>query len=129
MHVVIAAAIMCAFTLAPALARAQALAPKRAAQAAAEPPVQSGVYGFSGARVGLEPDRQGFIGECISIFDSHDKRQVAKAECFENNPGSFRVALKPGRYMLHGPAGVKPIDIKPGGWVKIESIISLPMGP
>lgn len=129
MRVIIAAATLCALTLTLALARAQSSAPASAARPEAEPPVQSGVYGFSGARVGLEPERQGFIGECISIFDSHDKRQVAKAECFENNPGSFRVALKPGRYMLHGPAGIKPIEIKPGSWVKIESIVSLPMGP
>ncbi|HJU27880.1 MAG TPA: hypothetical protein VJ718_01840 [Candidatus Binataceae bacterium] len=91
--------------------------------------MQSGVYGFSGARVGNDPEREGFIGECISIFDSDNKRQVAKGECFENNPGSFRVALKPGSYMLHGPAGVERIEIKTGRWIKIESVISLPLAP
>ena len=127
MRVIIAAAAVCVFAFAPA--RALSLAPGSAAPSGTAPPVQSGVYGVSGARVGNEPERQGFIGECISIYDSHDKRQVAKAECYDNNPGGFRVALKPGRYMLHGPAGVRPIEIKPGSWIKIESIISLPMGP
>jgi hypothetical protein len=126
MRATLAAGALCALVLwAAALADAQSVpAPKPAP----EPTVQSGVYGFSGARVPDSP-RQGFVGECISIFDSGDKRQVAKAECFDNNPGSFRVALKPGRYMLHGPAGVKPIEIKRGSWTKIESIVMLPMGP
>jgi hypothetical protein len=126
MRVTIAAAALCAFAMAYGLARAQS---SSRSAAPPKPPVQSGVYGFSGARVGLETERKGFIGDCISIFDSDNKRQVAKAQCFDNNPGSFRVALKPGRYMLHGPAGVKPIEIKPGKWVKVESVMSLPMGP
>ena len=129
MRATLVAGALCALALACGPARAQsAAAPKPAPRPATAPAVQSGVYGFSGARVGLEK-RQGFVGECILIFDSGDKRQVAKADCFDNNPGNFRVALKPGRYMLHGPAGVKPIEIKQGSWIKIESIAMLPMGP
>jgi hypothetical protein len=124
MRASLAAGALCALALWAAPADAQSAA----AKPALEPPVQSGVYGFSGARVPDNP-KQGFVGECISIFDSEDKRQVAKGECFNNSPGSFRVALRPGRYMLHGPAGIKPIEIKPGSWIKVESVMLLPMGP
>ena len=92
------------------------------------PPVQSGVYGYSGAKVPYG-DPEGVIGECIWIFDAEDKHQVAKGDCQENAPGSFRVVLKPGHYVVHGPGGNKPIEVKEGGWVKIESIVLLPMAP
>src|SRR5215471_7538984 len=72
----------------------------KAAQPAAEPPIQSGVYGFSGGKVPGSDYPEGVIGECIWIFDQLNKNQVAKGECTERNPGKFRVVLKPGHYVL-----------------------------
>lgn len=90
--------------------------------------VESGIYGFSGAGA---PDNEpeGVIGECVWIFDEHDRSQIARGECKEKAPGSFRVALKPGRYVVHGPGGHQSIEVKPGSWIKLESIASLPMAP
>jgi hypothetical protein len=93
-----------------------------------EPPIQSGVYGFSGGKVPYG-DPEGVVGECIWIFDEHNKSQVAKGECAERTPGKFRVVLKPGRYVVHGPGGNRVVEIKQGQWVKIESVISLPLAP
>jgi hypothetical protein len=88
----------------------------------------SGVYGMSGARsAGGAPE--GIVGECVWIYDADDRRQVAKGECVEPNAGQFRIALKPGHYMLHGPGGIKPIEIPPGGWIKVMSLVDLPMSP
>ncbi|HVC44688.1 MAG TPA: hypothetical protein VND20_07700 [Candidatus Binataceae bacterium] len=88
----------------------------------------SGVYGMSGARLaGGAPE--GVVGECVWIYDADDRRQVAKGECVEPHAGQFRIALKPGHYMLHGPGGVKPIEIPPGGWIKVTSLVDLPMSP
>jgi hypothetical protein len=95
---------------------------------AAEPPIQSGVYGFSGGKVPYG-DPEGVVGECIWIFDEHNKSQVAKGECAERTPGKFRVVLKPGRYVVHGPGGNRAVEIKHGQWVKIESIVALPLAP
>lgn len=86
---------------------------------------QSGVYGFSGAKAG-DNDPEGVIGECIWIFDRNNKAQVAKGECHESNPGQFRVALTPGKYVVHGPDGNRAIEVKQGQWVKIMSIVSVP---
>jgi hypothetical protein len=93
-----------------------------------EPPIQSGVYGFSGARA---PDSvaSGVVGECMWIYDAQNQKQIATADCYQNNPGTFRLVLKPGRYVVHGPGGVKPIEVKDGGWVKIVSIADLPIAP
>jgi hypothetical protein len=93
-----------------------------------EPPIQSGVYGFSGAKT---PDSEatGVVGECMWIYDAQNQKQIAAADCYQNNPGTFRLVLKPGRYVVHGPGGVKPIEIKDGGWVKIVSIANLPLAP
>jgi hypothetical protein len=91
------------------------------------PPVQSGIYGFSGGR---NPDPtaapSGVIGECIWIFDAGNKNQVAKGDCAEKDPGNFRVALRPGHYVVHGPGGNQTVDVKLGGWVKVTSIALLP---
>ena len=118
---------------APELASPQAAAPTRSvsgasAPVAGEPPVQSGIYGFSGGKV-PDSDAEGVVGECIWIFDEHNRSQVAKGECAERTPGKFRVVLKPGRYVVHGPGGNRPIEIKPGQWVKIESVVALPLAP
>ncbi len=91
-------------------------------------PGDSGVYGFSGAKV-PDGDPQGVIGECIWIYDAANRNQVAKGDCIESAPGKFRVRLKPGRYVVRGPGGNKPIEIKPSGWIRIMSIIALPMAP
>jgi hypothetical protein len=93
-----------------------------------EPPIQSGVYGFSGAKA---PDSaaSGVVGECMWIYDAQNQNQIATAHCYQNNPGTFRLVLKPGRYVVHGPGGVKPIEVKDGGWVKIISIADLPVAP
>lgn len=92
----------------------------------AQPPIQSGVYGFSGGKAPGEDFAEGVIGECIWIFDQANKNQIAKGECNERNPGKFRVVLKPGHYVVRGPGGNKPIEVKPGQWINIESITLLP---
>jgi hypothetical protein len=96
--------------------------------AAPEPPIQSGIYGFSGGRVPGADFPEGVIGECIWIFDQLNHHQVAKGECSEHEPGKFRVVLKPGRYVVRGPGGNKPIELKAGQWIKIESLTLLPGG-
>ena len=105
-------------------AAARAAAPEAAG--IDESPVKSGVYGFSGARAG-DAEPKGVIGECIWIFDQSNKAQLAKGDCLESDPGKFRVSLKPGKYMVHGPGGNRPIDIKEGQWVKVVSIVPLPV--
>ena len=92
----------------------------------AEPPIQSGVYGFSGGKAAGSDFAEGVVGECIWIFDEANKNQIAKGECSESQPGKFRVVLKPGRYVVRGPGGNKPIQVKPGQWINIESITLLP---
>jgi hypothetical protein len=87
---------------------------------------QSGVYGFSGAKAG-DNDPEGVIGECIWIFDHADKAQVAKGECRESDPGQFRVALTPGKYVVHGPGGNRAIEVKQGQWVKVVSVVPVPL--
>ena len=94
-----------------------------------EPPIQSGVYGFSGGKVPGADFPEGVIGECIWVFDEANRNQIAKGECSERSPGKFRVVLKPGRYVVRGPGGNKPIDLKAGNWIKIESVTLLPAGP
>jgi hypothetical protein len=93
-----------------------------------EPPIQSGVYGFSGAAAPYT-DPEGVIGECIWIFDEGDHAQIAKATCAKGDPGKYRVVLKPGRYVLHGPGGIKKLQIKQGEWIKIDSVALLPVAP
>jgi hypothetical protein len=95
---------------------------------AGEPPVQSGVYGFSGASAPMG-DPEGVIGDCVWIFDEDNRSQIAKGVCEERDPGRFRVVLKPGRYVLRGPGGNKAIEVRRGGWVKIESVALLPVAP
>jgi hypothetical protein len=88
----------------------------------------SGVYGFSGAGAPYDAP-EGVLGECIWIFDANDRVQVAKAVCDERAPGEFRVPLAPGRYVVHGPGGKRPIEVKDGVWVKLKSVASLPIMP
>jgi hypothetical protein len=118
-------ALMATLTL-PGVNRAQSSV-KPAAQPP-EPPTQSGVFGFAGGKVPYG-DPEGVVGECIWIFDEHNQAQIAKGECAERTPGKFRVVLKPGRYVVHGPGGNKTVEIKQGQWVKVESIVSLPLAP
>jgi hypothetical protein len=89
---------------------------------------ESGVYGFSGARV-AEGAPEGVIGECIWIFDESDHTQIAKGECGEAEPGKFRIALKPGKYVVHGPGGKQRIEVKRGTWLKVMSLVELPLAP
>jgi hypothetical protein len=107
----------------PSATNAKALAPP------AEPPIQSGIYGFSGGKVPGADFPEGVIGECIWIFDQTNKNQIAKGDCPERSPGKFRVVLKPGRYVVRGPGGNKPIEVKAGQWIDIESVTLLPAGP
>lgn len=115
-------------------ARRPANAPGNATSSMAAPappgsaPGDSGVYGFSGARV-PDSDPQGVVGECIWIYDAANRNQVAKGDCIESAPGRFRVRLKPGHYVVRGPGGSKQIEVKPGGWIRIMSIVALPMAP
>jgi hypothetical protein len=88
----------------------------------------SGVYGFSGARV-AESAPEGVIGECLWVFDEGNQHQVAKGECSAAEPGKFRVALQPGKYVVRGPGGNQPIEIKPGRWIEITSLAELPLAP
>jgi hypothetical protein len=101
----------------------------KAAEPAAEPPIQSGVYGFSGGKVPGADFPEGVVGECIWIFDQLNKNQIAKGQCTERSPGKFRVVLKPGRYVVRGPGGNKPFEVKAGQWIEIESVTLLPAGP
>ncbi|MGH7841432.1 MAG: hypothetical protein ACREQT_07885 [Candidatus Binataceae bacterium] len=87
-----------------------------------------GIYGFSGAGT-PEGSPEGVIGECVWIFDADNRTQVAKGECAPEDPGNFRLALKPGHYVLHGPGGNQKLHIRAGKWVKISSVASLPMMP
>jgi hypothetical protein len=103
-------------------------AASQSANALKEPPIQSGVYGYSGGQV-PDGDPEGVVGECIWIYDEHNHQQVAKGDCSEKAPGSFRVVLKPGRYVVRGPGGNTPIEIKPGKWVRVRSIVALPLAP
>ena len=83
---------------------------------------RSGVYGFSGTGPPGSSDPSqisGAIGECVWIYDSENKRQVSKGDC---DAGKFRVALPPGHYILRGPAGNKPIEVKAGSWTKADSV-------
>ena len=100
---------------------------KARVQPAAQP-IRSGVYGFSGARV-ADGSPQGVIGECVWIFDINNKSQVAKGDCTDSDPGNFHVALSPGHYVVRGPGGNKAIEVKKGHWVKVTSIVPLPMMP
>lgn len=93
----------------------------KATPAAASDEVESGVYGFSGAMKGGSPS--GVIGECIWIYDADNKEQIAEGDCDE---GNFRVVLKPGTYVVRGPGGNQKIEVKPGQWVKIKSLVELP---
>jgi hypothetical protein len=96
---------------------------KRASAAsAAGSAVHSGVYGFSGALKG-GGSLSGVMGECIWIYDSDDRNQVAKGDCDE---GNFRVPLLPGQYVVRGPGGNQKVVIKPHQWVKIRSLVTLP---
>lgn len=91
-------------------------------------PGESGVYGFSGARV-AEGAPEGVIGECIWIFDENDQSQIAKGDCREAEPGKFRISLKPGKYVVHGPGGNQRIEVKRGTWLKVTSLVELPLAP
>lgn len=116
--------------LAPAIGDGQASAQSKTVPGnVSEPPIQSGVYGFSGGKVPGADFPEGVVGECIWIFDQANANQIAKGECSERSPGKFRVVLKPGRYVVRGPGGNQSIDIKAGKWIKIESITLLPGGP
>jgi len=108
--------------------QAQTKSDTGAKAAVPEPPIQSGIYGFSGGRVPGADFPEGVIGECIWIFDQRNQNQVAKGECSERSPGKFRVVLKPGRYVVRGPGGNKPIALKTGQWIKIDSLTLLPGG-
>jgi hypothetical protein len=90
--------------------------------------IDSGIYGFAGAHVGEGAD-EGVIGECIWVFDARDRRQIAKGECGTDEPGRFRLALRPGKYVVHGPGGNHPIEVKRGQWTRVMSLVELPVGP
>src|SRR6266851_7404463 len=84
--------------------------------------------GFQAQRRPTPPPEASSANACGSTM-RRTKKQIATADCYQNNPGTFRLVLKPGRYVVHGPGGVKPIDVKDAGWVKIESIAVLPVAP
>ncbi len=90
--------------------------------------LDSGVYGFAGARI-AEGSQEGVIGECIWVFDESDARQIAKGECAAAEPGRFRLPLQPGKYVIHGPGGNHPIEVKRGQWTQVTSLVNLPLAP
>jgi hypothetical protein len=85
----------------------------------------SGIYGFSGSGVHGSSLNAGVVGECIWIYDATNSKQIAAGNCDEKNPGKFRVELPPGRYVVRGPGGDKPVQVKTGAWTQIESIGAL----
>lgn len=103
-------------------------APVTSSPAPAAPSSDSGVYGFSGARI-AEGAQEGVIGECIWVFDESNRRQIATATCGAEEPGRFRVRLRPGRYVLRGPGGNRPVEVPPGQWIKVTSLVELPLAP
>ncbi|MGH8013368.1 MAG: hypothetical protein ACREQ4_12800 [Candidatus Binataceae bacterium] len=107
----------------------KAAAPNKLPSAQTNVPIQSGVYGFSGAKVADSDTNEGVVGECIWIYDAHNQKQVAKGDCYQNDPGKFRVPLSPGHYIVRGPGGNTSIDVPRGGWTKVESIVKLPLAP
>lgn len=107
------------------LAGARSLAAQTKAEATpgvSSHPVESGVYGFSGA-LKADTSLSGAMGECIWIYDADNKKQLAKGDCTE---GNFRVPLEPGHYVVRGPGGNQKIDVKPHDWVKIKSVVKIP---
>jgi len=119
-----------ALVVAPAIGHAQTPGSTKTHKATADVlPVESGIYGFAGGRTDIATDPEGVVGECVWVFDAQDKGQVTKGNCSERQPGKFRVVLKPGRYVVHGPGGNQKVEIKQGEWVKVTSIVLLPLGP
>jgi hypothetical protein len=124
LRAVIAAAMLSALVIGRYAVAAQNTPDVRSAGPAssAESGVQSGVYGFSGALKGGS-SLSGVIGECIWIYDSDNRKQIAKGDC---DQGNFRVPLQPGQYVVRGPGGNQKVDVKPHQWVKIRSLVTLP---
>jgi hypothetical protein len=124
LRAVIAAAILFALTIERYPAAAQNKPDVKGASSAlpAESDVQSGVYGFSGALKGGS-SLSGVIGECIWIYDSANRKEIAKGDC---DQGNFRVPLQPGQYVVRGPGGNQKVDVRPHQWVKIRSLVNLP---
>jgi len=106
--------------------------PAPSASAAAASPsaanLDSGVDGFAGARI-AEGAQEGVIGECIWVFDATDRHQIATGQCVAAEPGRFRVPLRPGKYVIHGPGGDRPFEVKRGQWTKVTSLVDLPLAP
>jgi len=113
---------------APSPSRSSAIASPTPGESAADDNPDSGVYGFAGARI-AEGAQEGVIGECIWIFDESDRRQIAKGDCAAVDPGRFRLRLRPGKYVIHGPGGNHPFEVKRGEWTKVTSLVDLPLAP
>ena len=64
--------------------------------------------GFQARRRPTPPPEASSVN-CMWIYDAQNQKQIATADCYQNNPGTLRMVLKPGHYMVHGPGGVKPI--------------------
>jgi hypothetical protein len=90
--------------------------------------LDSGVYGFAGARI-AEGAQEGVIGECIWVFDQSDRHQLIVGECAAADPGRFRLPLRPGKYVIHGPGGNRPVEVKRGQWTQVTSMVDLPLAP
>ena len=105
-----------------------ATGPTPAAAGAADSNPDSGVYGFAGARI-AEGTQEGVIGECIWVFDESDRHQIAAGDCVATEPGRFRLRLRPGKYVIHGPGGNRPIEVKRGEWIEVTSLVDLPLAP
>jgi hypothetical protein len=88
----------------------------------------SGIYGFSGTASSFGENKMGVVGECIWIYDVITRRQLANGDCSAENPGKFRVQLKPGKYLVKGPGGDSRVEIKSGQWTRVDSVAEVPIG-
>src|SRR5216684_7643103 len=70
-----------------------------------ETPIQSGIYGFSGAKT---PDSaaRGVVGECMWIYDAQNQKQIATADCYQNNRALSAWCLNPAAMWFTGPAAL-----------------------
>ena len=131
------ALLLLAITFAAGCGRRPPVAVRAAPSAASAPTTadtaanansDSGIFGFAGARI-AEGAHEGVIGECLWVFDESDRHQLAAGECTAAAPGRFKLPLRPGKYVVHGPGGNRPIEVKRGQWLRVMSLVDLPLAP
>ncbi len=88
----------------------------------------SDIYGSSGTASPFGKNKMGVVGECLWIHDILSRRQLASDDCSNENPGKFRIQLKPGKYVVRGPGGDKRVEIKSAQWTRVDSVAEIPLG-